>query len=288
MPHAQTDGLEVVSKINVLEPGMYIFRYASPTPIDALVCFTLQATPLGKGVIDFFPAEGVTKNTLAKLGDCLIARVKNGATGVLITEYRQTDSNDLRVDLRIDRIDTSEAIIAKPKVAQLPVAESVTPVSLTIGGHIERLGDTEIQGDWLGNPQGQARIEGFSVEWSDRPAGIDLAYQCSVRNIGQLPAVLSGNFVGTRRRAAPIIAVAFALVGPRTEEFQLIGEAVFAGGEPQPIIHGEELRGPTGTEQLVALRLAVLPLKTQNEINAARSPSPWDTPEVIHRNGTQG
>lgn len=284
----QSQGLDIISKINVLEPGMYIFRYASPTPSDALVCFTLQATPLGKGVIDFFPAEGVTRNTLAKLGDCLIARVKNGPTGVLISEYRQTEVNDLHVDLRIDRIDTSEAIIAKPKVADAPPAEPVKPIELTIGGHIERLGDTQIHGDWLGNPQSQARIEGFSVEWRNRPAGIDIAYQCSVRDIGQLPAVLSGNFVGTRRRAAPIIAVAFALVGPRTEEFQLVGEAVFADGEPQPILYGEELRGPTGAEQLVALRLAVLPLTPHTEINAARSPSPWDTPEVIHRNGTQG
>lgn len=287
MPLAQPQGLDIISKIDVLEPGMYIFRYASPTPAEALVCFTLQATPLGKGVIDFFPAEGVTRNTLAKLGDCLIARVKNGPTGVLITEYRQTEANELHIDLRIDRIDTSEAIIAKPKQPAAPAEDEAQPIALTIGGHIERIGDTRTNGDWLGNPLSQARIEGFSIDWSDRPAGIDIAYQCSVRHTGQLPAVLSGNFVGTRQRATPITAVAFALVGPRSDEFRLIGEAVFADGQRQTIIHGEELRGPTGTEQLVALRLAVLPLTPQTEINAARPPSPWDTPDVIH-NGTTG
>ena len=288
MTPAQPHGLDIISKINVLEPGMYIFRYASPTPSDALVCFTLQATPLGKGVIDFFPAEGVTKNTLAKLGDCLVARVKNGPTGVLITEYRQTETVDLHIDLRIDRIDTSEAIIAKPDAEKAPSEAQVEPIALTLGGHIERLGDARTHGDWLGDPRGQSRLEGFSVEWADHPPGIDIAYQCSVANIGQLPAVLSGNFVGTRRRAAPITAVAFALVGPRSDEFQLFGEAVFADGKPQAITHAEELHGPTGTEQLVALRLAVLPLTPQTEINAACSPSPWETPDVIHRNGTQG
>jgi hypothetical protein len=288
MPLPETDGLEVHSKIDILEPGMYIFRYASPTPTDALVCFTLQATPLGKGAVDFFPAEGVTRNTLAKLGDCLIARIKGGPTGVLITEYRQADSADLRVDLRIDRIDTSEAIIAKAYATTAPAEERAEPIALTLAGHVERIGDTQIRGDWLGNPKGLARIEGFSVQWDDRPAGIDVAYQCSVRQIGQLPAVLSGGFVGTRQRATPIIAVAFALVGPRSDEFKLIGEAVFADGQPQFITPGEELHGPTGTEQLVALRLAVLPLTPQTEINAACPPSPWDTPDVIHSNGTLG
>ena len=90
---------------------MYIFRYASQPPADKPVCIALQQAPLGKGSIDFFPAEGVSKNMLTKLGDTIVARVKAGVTTVLITEYHMFDDVIEPVDLRIDRIDTSPAIM---------------------------------------------------------------------------------------------------------------------------------------------------------------------------------
>lgn len=282
MLHQENQGLEVSSTLQVLEPGMYLFRYASQLPESALICFTLQATPLGKGTIDFFPAEGVSRNTLARLGDCIVGRVKSAPAGLLITEYRQTDDDSLQADLRIERIDTSAAIIRQPAMAPAPKA-----LHLQLSGHIEYIGDTSAQGQWLGDPHSQARVEGFCVEWPNRPQDVDIAYQCSVLGAGQLPASLSGGFVGTRRRAAAINAVAFALVGPDAEQYRLAGQAVFAGCAPQAIVQNQELRGATGLEQLVALRLEVFPSTTQVEINAPRTQSPWDSPEVTHSNGAQ-
>ncbi len=285
MLHKESQGLEVSSSLQVLEPGMYLFRYASQLPEGELICFTLQATPLGKGSIDFFPAEGVSRNTLARLGDCIVGRVKGAAAGLLITEYRQTEDGRLQADLRIDRIDTSAAIIRQP--APTPAASAIQALPLQLSGHIEYIGDTHAEGAWLGKPDSQARIEGFCIEWPDRPQGVDLAYQCSVLGAGQLPASLSGGFVGTRRRAAPINAVAFALVGPDAENYRLTGHAVFAGCTPQAIEPNQELRGPTGLEQLVALHIEVFPSNTQQEIDAHRPKSPWDSPEVNHSNGAR-
>ncbi len=83
MPSQTLDGLKISSRVTLLEPGMYIFRYASQPPADKPVCIALQQAPLGKGSIDFFPAEGVSKNMLTKLGDTIVARVK----GVVLPPY---------------------------------------------------------------------------------------------------------------------------------------------------------------------------------------------------------
>lgn len=91
MQSPELDGLKISSRVTLLEPGMYIFRYASQPPADKPVCIALQQAPLGKGSIDFFPAEGVSKNMLTRLGDTIVARVKGGTTTVLITEYHMFD-----------------------------------------------------------------------------------------------------------------------------------------------------------------------------------------------------
>lgn len=285
MHHTQDSELEITSSLKLLEPGMYLFRYASKLSAEDMICFTLQATPLGKGMIDFFPAEGVSRNTLAKLGDCIVGRVKGANTGVLITEYRQTANPELRADLRIDRIDTSEAIISSQSAQP---ARTVETCELRIAGHVERIGDTVAQGGWLGSPSANSRIEGFVIEWPDRPDGVDIAYQCYVAGIGQQPPTLSGGYVGTRRQAAPITAVAFALVGPNAESYHLEGTVIFAGSFACSVMPGEELRGPTGREPLVAMQLSVFPSSSRPEIAAPRSTSPWDSPEVLKTNGSLG
>src|SRR5690606_23219670 len=153
-------------------------------------------------------AEGVSRNTLARLGDCVVIRVKGGKGAVLVTEYHRVSqavgAADLRVDLRVDRIDTSEAIVRKAPAQQPPVlaetviapvaqpapilnrpmapvtspvisARGVVPaapgISLTLEGHIERRGDVAVQDSWLGNPDSNARLEGFSINWPNKPQG---------------------------------------------------------------------------------------------------------------------
>lgn len=285
-------GLEISSSIQVLEPGMYIFRYASKLPEGISICFSLQSTPLGRGVVDFFPAEGVSRNTLASLGDCIVGRVKGGQAGLLITEFRNTPDVSVKAELRIDRIDTSENLVRSAVVSD-PVESTPQNICLHVGGHVQNVGDVPLQEGWLGDPNGFARIEGFCVEWPDRPQGVNLAYQCSVQGIGQLPAVLSGSYTGTRRQAAAINAVIFALIGPEAASYSLSGEAVFAGGHVCRIQDNEELSGSTGSEQLIALRLEVVPSAavyrdSKAGTAASRPQSPWDRPEVLKTQNVDG
>ncbi|GBU17171.1 MULTISPECIES: hypothetical protein [unclassified Methylobacterium] len=111
-------------------------------------------------------------------------------------------------------------------------------------------------GEWLGDPNGSFRIEGFSVQWPRRPAEVDISYGCALLGLGRMPDGVVGEFVGTRMQARAINGVAFRLIGEQADGFALIVEAVFSDGTRfGPALAPVDLRGPTGREFLVALRL---------------------------------
>lgn len=263
--------LSIYSRIAALEVGMYIFRLITdPAPNTANKIFlSLNQSPIGKGAVDFFPGEGVTRNTLFRSGDCVVVRVKGGPAGVLITEYKP-EGETRSIQLRIDRID------ANPKPAEQkperPVAPSAQNITLKLLGHIERRGDVSVTDDWLGEPTSTARIEGFSIDWADKPKGVELAYLCRTGKGAEPIVAMSGQYAGTRRQAKPITAVAFTLTGTDAADYELSGQAAFAGQTPVTISSDKELSGPSGTEQLVALRIVV-----QHKAAQVSPPaSPWD------------
>jgi len=277
MPSQTLDGLKISSRVTLLEPGMYIFRYASQPPADKPVCIALQQAPLGKGSIDFFPAEGVSKNMLTKLGDTIIARVKAGVTTVLITEYHMFDEVIEPVDLRIDRIDTSPAIMRTFAVVAstdsnqaLPVD---TPLPLTITAHLNASGEVVSNDGYVGEPGADEFIESFAIDWAEKPIGIDLVYTCTVAGSGPCRNVSTGTVIGARAQGLPLISAGFSLVGPMRKHYELTGLVVFGTAEPQGLVTNQMMHGPTGNEPLVALHLAVTPA---TKMNAARLKSPWE------------
>lgn len=291
MQSQKLDGLKITSRVTLLEPGMYIFRYASQPAAERSVYIALQQAPLGKGVIDFFPAEGVSKNMLTKLGDCVIGRVKGGVTTVLITEYYLADLEIDPVDLRIDRIDTSQAIM-RNFLPAAPQPEAVTlsktaPINaiLKLTGHIEKVGDIAVTDQCLGDETGQARLEGFSIIWDNKPHGVDLAYTSTIAGAGPSQKVLTGSFTGARNKAAALIAVGFSLTGPDRGSYELTGYAVFVGTGKQAIVTEQMIFGPSGSEPLVALQISITP---KPEINALRHTSPREKPAITQTNSNIG
>jgi hypothetical protein len=270
---------------------MYIFRYASQPIAERSVCIALQQAPLGKGVIDFFPAEGVSKNMLTKLGDCIIGRVKGGVSTVLITEYYLADVEIDPVDLRIDRIDTSAAIMRNFMPATRPpeavAFSATTPVRaiLNLTGHVEALGDVSVANECLGDEHGVARLEGFSIHWENKPSGVDLAYTSTIAGAGPSQKVLTPGFTGARNKGAALVAVGFGLTGPDRSLYELTGYVVFAGAAPQPIVAEQMLFGPSGSEPLVAIQLSITP---KNEINALRHKSLREKPAITQTDSNIG
>lgn len=368
MPDSAELNFDLSTRIMVLDAGMYILRLLAKNPAPE-TCITVQQSPLGRGSVDFFPAEGVTRNTLAMPGDCIVVRVKGSQAGLLVTEIHKKGTE--HVQLMVDRITTGQELIetrarsvpveggagkvdaavdgsvaktaagvtaasgvtaaaAAPAPAPVPasgrietsfmvakpaaVAEKAqapagvagateraaaavesgtnlaafAPVGARVqgapaaeapqaaphiihAGHVEYKGDVSVTDTWLGNPVSTHRLEGFALTWEDMPKGVNLAYSCR-NGVGAEPHIgLNGQFVGTRRQAKPITAVAFVLSGPRANEFELSGYVAFAGLPPFAIVPGQELSGPSGAEHLVALQLVITPKAPQ----VVPPASPW-------------
>lgn len=169
------------------------------------------------------------------------------------------------------------APIARPAAA--PAAAQAAPRRIQIGSkgisviaHIERTGDVVAgEGSAAGNPAQDLRVEGFQIMWPDRPAGLDLAYRISVEGIGQLPAVTTGKFCGTRGQARRITELSFTLVGPDAAHYALEGTAWFTGGFQLPVSSGATLGGPSGLEHLTALSLKAVPANAKT----GTADNPW-------------
>ena len=102
MDSSSQPAIEVSSKLAYLQPGMYIIRLASEAPGNIIM---LNPTPVGHGTVDFFPGEGVVRNTLAKVGDCVIVRVKSALGSLLLTEFHKAGQQK-QMKLKIDRVAT--------------------------------------------------------------------------------------------------------------------------------------------------------------------------------------
>lgn len=282
--------IEVSSKLAYLQPGMYIVRLASEAPGNVI---TLYPTPVGHGTVDFFPGDGVVRNTLAKVGDCVIVRVKAALGSLLITEFHKAGQQQ-QMKLKIDRVategfedkgSTQDALSGSAQGAAVAMSgTSGSPTNKRAGsgaisirqiGHVQGVGDVVVQDDWLGDPLGDERLEGFAINTKGLPAGVTLTYGVLIEGLRSYAAAVAGQFIGTRQKAKALQGVMFDLTGPHAEQFRLSGQVVFAGDPPLAIEPGIQLSGSSGTEHLVAFRLIIEPIATRSSAATA-----WDDPAV--------
>ena len=134
---------------------------------------------------------------------------------------------------------------------------------LRILAHIERRGDVVFQaGDWIGNAKAHRRIEGLSLQWPECPAGITLQYQATMAAATRSGWKGAGEFIGSRGRALPIVALALQLLGGEALGLALDLEAEFLTTQSTTLrLHGNGTsigaRGRSGTEVLVGLRVSI-------------------------------
>ena len=258
------------TKILALSPGLYLFRYGGPlTPGESCIAVLAKAPLATNGTIAFLSNGNDAQPVLQSLGERLVARVEGGDVNLLLTLIFPAEAADPSVQIFVERLDGTQPALAQPRSdGSVPVE---LPVSLS--GHVERQGDVAgAVGGWIGQPSGRHRVEGFTVLWPGRPDGVDISYSCMVAGFGRTSAALTGGFVGTRRRAAPILGVSIALVGEKAAHYELKVDAAFAGVGLREGRSGSELTGPRGTEPLVGLRVLVVP--SSADAKAALTPAP--------------
>ncbi|SEI47927.1 hypothetical protein SAMN04244579_00759 [Azotobacter beijerinckii] len=110
----------------VVDIGISIYRYVSG--IFAPRNSSLNQVPppsTGKGVVDFPPTSGITRNPLTTP-----MRIKEAQAGAPTTEYHP-EGESAEIQFRIDQIPS-----AAPKPVTPPKASSLQPVQFKLHGHI--------------------------------------------------------------------------------------------------------------------------------------------------------
>lgn len=235
------------SKTMVLKPGFHAIRYLcrgeGPLPVAAL-----GVPPTDRaGNIEVLGRRKGGQVVLEAFGDMAVVFVDGEEMPLTLTMFVPEGFPKQRVEISVESLDKKERMA------------SSAPVSLVrLSGHVERVGDVDCGfGEWLGDPKSSTRVEGFSLFWPERPLGVDISYGCVVAGVGKSPSVLTGNLVGTRRRAAPIEAVWVELIGERAGEYSLEVEAAFKDSGTARGGSGKLLRGVLARDYLVALKITL-------------------------------
>ena len=250
--------IQVHSRLISLPQGIYAFTYHTemaelPIPI------TLHKAPMGEADVEFLASASVKENTLRFLGDQLVVGVKNQDAVLIATTYVPSSVEPATIlpKLQVKRIDPTSQALEQAQTDAQP-KNTVRALPLLAKGHIQNQGDVISEQGMLGNPQVNARIEGFVLEWPNKPNDVELFYTCTSGLNSHNQPQPSGQFVGTKGKAAPITSLTFWIQGKGAERYQLAGKVVFAGGKVLPIETGKALTGPSGSEPLISMQIGVL------------------------------
>ena len=290
------DAIVVKTALNVLSPGMYTIRYQGTRPSgeqhahpehSANIPLALSQAPINMaGEIEFICPEGINHQTLSAPGDYLIAHVKRGDAVLAASKYAPKPlAGKLDVQWRIESLQQPskpEASKATPTAEKRPL--DTTPFALTVSGHIERQGDVTVQsGEWLGNPQGTARLEGLQIESNALPQGVNILGACRAGN--QTLQAKQNTYLGTKRQATAITQLALCLGGENASDYTLAAEAAFSDGSRQALGHKEAVMAANGSGHLVAVRIGLHKsnlTKTHSQPTAQQAQSSWLDPKATY------
>lgn len=271
--------MEITNSVVLLQPGIYVLRHpkgdAPPMTVSRA-----PGDPDNNGRIEAIWTPGTMGATLRDGSDCIVMHIQDAPAELLVSAFVK-QAGAAAPSLRIDKIGLDEpGQVARPALSPLaagmpplpPAAPQPIQISnegLSLIGHIERIGDAVAgEGEYLGDPNGNQRLEGFQAMWPDQPQGVDLAYSVTLEGLGSTRAVTTGEFCGSKGEYRRVTEVTFSLVGPNAHQFELAGTAHFSGGFSVPITSGLPASGPSGLEHLTALKLGV--------VSKQQAPNPWD------------
>jgi hypothetical protein len=272
--------MEILSSLFTLQPGMFILRH----PKGGLPPLSVSRAPGNastSGKLELLSTPSSHGSVLRDGADCIVMLVTQAPVELVVSAY-MTNPGAVVPALKIDQIGldapSAAPALAAPKAVSSPVNKTIeiSPTGISIIGHIQSLGDVVVSdGQQLGDPAMDLRLEGFQIMWPNRPKEVDLVYGVSLEGSGATPLVKTGQFCGTRQEARRITEVSFALVGPDAHQFQLEGTAYFSGGFKTPVQSGMALSGPSGLEHLTSICLTAVPATPTQQVSAAPK-NAWD------------
>lgn len=252
-----------------VQRGLMLVRYATADDERRPPKVAVVVNPADAKNVELVLNPEHNEAVLWQPGSCLVVRAAKPGK-LLVEVIALDDGGSTAATVKIEALSQGEA--AARLDSQATANRSNDIAGLRLRAHIAGIGDVQSRSDeWIAGPEAPARIEGFAIEWPDKPA--DLALHYSVRLArphevsGRMMAV--GDYAGTRGRALPIVAVTLELSGAAANRFQLSAQAAFLSA-PLQRSSGRQLdmSGPTGREPLVGFRLRV------EEVNIPLQPAP--------------
>jgi hypothetical protein len=246
--------MELANSIVTLQPGMYILRHPK-TGLPPISISRAAGKKEHNGTIHALYTPGTDGSVLRDGGDCIVMQVLNAPVDLLVTAYLEKAGAAVPA-LKVDKIKLEEDALMSARASQI----TIPPSGITLIGHVERVGDVvAADGQTLGKPESNLRLEGFQVMWPDKPEGVQLTYSARIEGAGTTPTVGVGQFCGTRSAAKRLVGLTFTLSGAKASEYDLNGKAYFSGGFETSIGSGADVRGPTGLEHLEAIQIELKP-----------------------------
>ena len=279
-------------KIIELKRGLFVLRYAS-TENDAFppkVTIAPEARSIDN--VQFVLHPDREEAVLWRPGTALVVQAAGPAK--LQVEVKATDANGFSsATVRLEELSQGEParelefhgdwdVWDQAAAAPTPGAK---PEGLRIIGHVAGIGDVPVKAnEWIAGPNAPSRIEGLALEWPNKPAGLSVRYAIKPAraNAGSSTPVELGQFAGSRGRAMQLVGAMFELSGPDAARYELTTEAVFLGS-PVMRANGQRvvLKGPTGREPLVGLRVDVHQLDSAaNDFDSVEAAKPAGAPKA--------
>jgi hypothetical protein len=238
--------------------GLFVLRYVtSKAGLNAPLLEVSAAASSGVELI--FPHGGAGAR-LATPGDAMVVRAaRDSLISIAVTPSHRHGSCD--AELVLERVSTTlsnEVAVVAPTVQEPRRPAAVEDIRIL--AHVARRGDIIVPaGQWICGPDLPMAIEGLEIRWPSRPAGVEIIAKAShLRGGAGMIERGADGFLGTRGKASPLTSLVLSLQGPGSDDLTLRCDALFLG-LPVMTVSGRScvLRGTSGTEPLVGLRLSV-------------------------------
>ena len=249
----------------IVGSGLYVLRYASAGADNDFPIVGVRPSANSDAGISLLPAPGRKGFDLASPGDCILVRAERpGALEVTVSAA--TKQGSLEAEVRLERITSRPT----EREAWNSGSERIATPDVRILSHVAKRGDAVCeQGEWIGGADHPACIEGIEVQWSNKPADVELHYTVTVdpQARRRLQEKVAGEYAGTRGKTMPLVGLTLALSGSRARDYELRADALFQGSAVLAKEGAEiALSGPTGREPLVGLRLTIVTARNVSDV----------------------
>lgn len=111
---------------------------------------------------------------------------------------------------------------------------------------------------WLSSSDPETPIEGFTIDWPGKPAGVDIEYWVEMPRLGRSPVMTTGSYCGARGKHTAIRALGLTLIGKQAKDYELRWQAAFRkAGFSDLAGSGDSRSGLSKGDALVGLRIVL-------------------------------